>query len=152
MQGNLCDSQKYFVYFKKCKGSFAAKKTDESQKDVSEVPEKTKSHPLTKSGVGYIILVFHGSTLVADESATHWRFNGRTRSAISGRWLRSGMQIAGLQDSSTSLSPSLRNFRSAVVFLVAFISLGLYHKKHRLSTKPPQKHSCLPLVEENCAP
>ena len=42
--------------------------------------------------MGYIVYnVLHGSTLVADESATHLRNNGRTRTAISDDRLRSGI-------------------------------------------------------------
>ena len=86
--------------------------------------------------MGYIYNnVFHGSTLVADESATHWRFNGRTRSAISNRWLKSGIIPGRGTGPFHQTGPSLGILPGTRVFLTASYIENITQKKSSVNPR-----------------
>ena len=77
-----------------------------------------KTHPLNEQG--WDTEVFHGSTLVTAFAVTHWRFNGRTRRAISDPRLRSGILPGRGTEALQQMAPSLRILPDGHVFLTAF--------------------------------
>ena len=64
--------------------------------------------------------VFHGSTLVTAQAVTHWRCNGRTRPAISGRLLRSGIGVGRGTEALHQSGFLSGNLTGPHVFVMAF--------------------------------
>ena len=104
---------------------------------ITEGQNKNAAPDIIRGGIHIIYNVFHGSTLVADKSATHCCANGQTRTAISDCQLRSGI-VSGREQSLSPTGSSLWFLPDARVFIKA-----IYKKQYNIKNKVCQSFEAI---------